>query len=641
MLHTSVGQALLNHALPEDMRDHARVLDKKGIAALFDDLAHRHPEQYRDVAKKLTDVARDVSYGTGGFSFGLQHMGPVPAAEQIKKEAMLEIRAIRARRDLSEPQKEQAVIHALQSRQKPIEDAVFGHSMAEKNPLAMQVLNVGRGNKTSLKGLRSGDLMYEDHHGDPIPIPIMSSYSKGLKPVEYWAAGFGARKGVWDVKRGTAESGFFGKQLVQAAHRLVVTGDDEDAHDPASRVGLPVSTDDSDSAGSLLAHPVGPYPRDTVLTPNILGDMKAAGHARILVRSPMVGGPRDGGVFARDVGVRERGGIAPPGDFVGTAAAQALAEKLTQGQLGSKHAGGVAGAGAATSGFGYINSLIQIPKTFPGGATHARRDGRVSGISEAPQGGSFVEVSGERHYVPHGLSAKVAVGDAVEAGDALSDGIENPAELVAHKGIGEGRARFVPAFHQAYRNSGMSANRRNIELLARGLIDHVEVTDEFGDHVPGDVTSYQHIERNWEPRDGARSVSPTQAVGKYLESPSLHHTVGTKIKPSMMADFRDFGVGSLLVHDEPPPFKPVMIRGMANLHHDPDWMTRHLGSNLQKGTLEAVHRNRTSDTAGTSFVPAVANNRLNFGRTGLTKGWKPEDIKPIHQPKIKSVLDDF
>jgi hypothetical protein len=61
---------------------------------------------------------------------------------------------------------------------------------------------------------------------------------------------------------------------------------------------------------------------------------------------------------------------------------------------------------------------------------------------------------------------------------------------------------------------------------------------------------------------------------------------------------------------------------MYNLQHDPDWMTRHLGSGLEKATLQAAHRGSSSDIAGTSYVPALAE-RTEFGRQGPTQGWHP------------------
>jgi len=641
-LKTTVGQLLINEALPPEMRDYNRTLDKKGIAKLFQEIAEKRPDLYKDVAQKLSDVGRDVAYTTGGFSFGLRDMLPSKVAQVARQQIESEVRSIQANPRLTDDQKEEAIIRAVGRHQQTLEGQIFAEAKASKNPLAGQIMSGARGSPMNLKSLLGADLLYVDHHAREIPIPVLNPYPRGLSPVEYWAGAFGARKGVADTKFATQEAGYFAKQLNQIDHRLVVTQQDDDEDDDANGAirGLPVDTDDGDSAGALLAQPVGTYKRNTVLTPRILKDLQNQGIKRIVVRSPMIGGPAQGGVFARDVGVRERGGMAPLGDQVGLAAAQALSEKLTQGQLSSKHSGGVAGAEQAVTGFKYINQLIQVPKTFKGGAAHAQVDGIVNNVTDAPQGGKYIFVGGEQHYVPHGVDIKVKPGDAIEAGDVLSAGIPNPAEIVKHKGIGEGRRYFMNTFRKAYSDSGMGADRRNIELLSRGLIDHVNVTDEFGDFVPDDVTSYSTIERNWQPRDGTRAMNTTSAAGKYLERPILHYSIGTKIRPSIIKELGEFGVSNVEVHDDPPPFEPVMIRGASNLQHDPDFITRHLGSGLQKATLGAVHLGGTSDASGTSYVPAKVWNPTEFGRQGLVQGWKPKTPSVLSTPPTRGPSDN-
>lgn len=626
MLKTTLGQLLINEALPEDLRNYERVLDKKGIKVLFQEIAEKHPEQYRVIAKKLSDIGRSSAFTSGGYSFGLNALRQSTSAKQMRLLLDRELREIYASK-LPDNEKEQKIIDTVSRYQKTLADNVMSESQAELNPLAMQVTSGSRGNKFNLNSLRGADLLYTDHRGRVLPIPVTRSYAMGLRPHEYFAGAFGARKGVIDLKAATQDAGFFAKQLVQAAHRLLVSKMDDDApYDAASPRGFPVTTDDVDNEGALLAHPVGGYPRNTLLTPKILKALKSQGHDEILVRSPVVGGPADGGVYARDVGYRERGGLAPVGDYVGIAAAQALAEPVTQAQISSKHSGGVAGASAgAISGFKYINQLVQVPKTFQGGAAHSQVDGRVQDIQVAPQGGHYVTVGGQRHYVGHGFGLKVKKGDEVEAGDVLSEGIPNPAQIVQHKGIGEGRKYFTQAFRKALQDSGTSGNRRNIELLSRALINHTRLTDEVGDWAPDDVVPYQVLESRWQPRQGYLVVPPAQAKGYYLERPVLHYSIGTRVRPSMMQQLQKYGVQSVHVHPEAPPFEPEMIRGMTNAAHDPDWMTRMLGSYQQNSLLEAARRGAVSDEAGTSYVPALARGE-NFGKAGLTQGWKDADI---------------
>jgi hypothetical protein len=595
-------------------------MDSKTIAKVLRELIEKHPDQYRDVAKKLSDVGRDVAYTSGSQSFGLEHLRPTPAVHLSRLRLNQIIRDTLAGPG-TDDEKQQKIIDATGEESARLTPQLVAEAKERGNPLYEQFTSGARGNPGNYKSLIAGDHLYEDHRQNTIPFPVQTSFSEGLKPAEFWAGTYGARKGTIDVKFATQDAGYFAKQLNQLTHRLMVTQHDADEAHTGIR-GLPVSVSDPDNEGALLAHPTGGYPRNTVLTPKILKELEANGAKRILVRSPIVGGPSPGGVYARDVGIREKGTLPPVGDMVGIAASQALSERLSQGQLSSKHSGGVKGEAKAVSGFDHVNQLVQVPETFKGGAAHAQNDGNITNIHEAPAGGYYVHVDGEKHYVKPGYKLKVKKGDVVEAGDMLSDGIPNPREIVRHKGIGEGRRYFVDAFADAYKNSGMPFHRRNIELVARGLINHVELTDEDNGHVAGDVMPYQDMEHDWKPRDGYKKLHPKQAIGKYLETPTLHYTVGTKIKPSMLPTFDEFGVNALDVHDDPPPFEPQMLQARYSIGEDPDWMSRFLGSNQKKSLLTAVHRGAKSDTKSTSFVPALAAG-MPFGTE-----WPKNVLKP-------------
>jgi hypothetical protein len=429
------------------------------------------------------------------------------------------------------------------------------------------------------------------------------------------------------------------KQLNQAGHRLVVVDEDTDEVSPVTR-GLIVDTEDMDNEGSLLAQDTGPFKRNTPLTPKILKQLKRLGKDRILVRSPLVGGSPEGGVYARDVGVREKGLLPGRGEQVGLQAAQALSEPISQGQLSAKHSGGVAGQEKAVGGFQYINQLIQTPKKMQGGAAHSTVDGMVQRVEPAPAGGSYVIINGEKHYVNAGYELKVKKGDEVEAGDLISDGIPNPAIITKYKGVGEGRRYFVREFKKAMASSGMFGHRRNIELLARGLINHVRLTEEVGEHVQDDIIPYSTLEHTYTPREGFQALAPKKAVGKYLERPVLHYTIGTKVRPSMLKDFDEFGVTAVDVHDNPPPFESHMVRGMYQLQHDPDWLTQMYGSGLKESLLESVARGGKSEQRGSSFVPSLATG-TDFGDVPDRVVIKPQAPYALPNVKIPDLPDSL
>mgnify|MGYP003341109340 CR=1 FL=1 len=385
MLKTTLGQVMLNEALPPELRDYDRVLTKKTMAQLGDTLARKYPDQYRQVMKRLHDIGRDAGYSTNGLSFGLKDIKPTLAVRAAQLKLQADINEILTDKRLDEKEKNLRLMELSSKTQQDLVEKVYAEAQANDNPLAHQISGSGVGNKFQLNSLIGADMQYLDHRGEPIPIPVTRGYSQGLRPVEYFAGAFGTRKGVIDLKTATADAGFYGKQLTQVAHRLLVTADDDD-DDPEQAAerelrGMPSDVDDPDNEGALLARAAGPYKRNTVLTPKILNDLKRAGVKDILVRSPTIGGPADGGVYARDVGYREKGRLPPIGDYVGVAAAQALSEPVTQSQISSKHSGGVGGAGGI-AGFKALNALVQVPKKYPDGASHAQIDGRVQEIRQ-------------------------------------------------------------------------------------------------------------------------------------------------------------------------------------------------------------------------------------------------------------------
>lgn len=787
-LKTTVGQLLINDALPEDLRDYKRVLDGKGVKSLMTELAQRYPDQYRDIVYKLTRLGAKAAQEEGGMSVGVEHLQKPSEVRQLQDQIKRRLNAIYSRDDLTDKQKGELIIRTVGEYDAKQQSVVMDAARRANNPLFRQINSGSRGKPMNLVSLLGSDLLYTDHRGNVIPIPVLRSYSEGLSPAEYWAGSYGARSGIVATKFSTADSGFLSKQLNAAVHRLVVADQDdyEKADDTLPR-GYVASVDDGDNEGALLALPVGGYAKNTPLTPKILRHLKQQKIKKLLVRSPLVGGSPEGGVYAKDVGIRETGKLPGIGEFVGLQAAQALTEPLSQGMLclvggtevrmadgsvkvieeiklgdkvlgsdrsgntfpvvvvntyvngvkecwettfnsagnelalrssldhklllkrakgegrrtwsrleitpagdvclndeavyvdgegdkavirfaqfgvarllgnlptydievdssdhlfvlsnglivsnSSKHSGGVAGKEKSVGGFTLINSLVQVPQKMPGGATHSNHDGTIEKIEDAPAGGKLIYINGEGHYVPQDYAIKVKVGQEVEAGDVLTDGIPSPAVIVKHKGIGEGRRHFVDAFKSAMEDAGIKTHRRNIELLSRGLLNHVRLAKEYGPHVEDDVIPYSTLEHTYQPREDAADLDPRKAVGKYLERPVLNYTIGTKIRKSMLQNFQDFGIAKIPVHDEPPFFEPAMVRGLYQMQNDPDWMTQMYGSGLKKSLLDAATRGASSELRGSSFVPSLAaSTDFGLNQSRMIKIPEPGTIPEIPEP---------
>ena len=201
MLKTTLGQVLINDALPPEMRDYNRVLDTKTLRKLADELAHKHPDQYRDITKNLFDIGRDASYSTGGLTFSLKHIKQTLAGQRAKLEVRKQLRGIMANPNLSEKERNLKILQLAANTQSKLVEDVFNEAMEQDNPFAVQAMSGVRGNKFSLSSLVGADMQYVNHKDEPIPIPVLNNYGRGLTPAEYFAGSFGARKGLIDTDR--------------------------------------------------------------------------------------------------------------------------------------------------------------------------------------------------------------------------------------------------------------------------------------------------------------------------------------------------------------------------------------------------------------------------------------------------------
>lgn len=285
----------------------------------------------------------------------------------------------------------------------------------------------------------------------------------------------------------------------------------------------------------------------------------------------------------------------------------------------TKHTGRLASGAGTYQGFPMFTSMAKVPKSYPDKATLADIDGEVTEIKDAPQGGKYVVMSdgstSKEHYVPTGYAIMVKPGDKLEAGDQLSDGVINPAELVGYKGIGEARRYWARRFTQGIRDSGMKGNRRNAEVLAKTLINNVELEEEDETGLPGDITTYNKWAFNFRVRPDSKELKPSDAKGMYLEQPVLHYTIGTRITPSVINTLSKFGKDRIFANANKPNITPFMQRVEDSNAVRDDWMAR-LGTTYLKDRLvEDAQRGAESRLHTTEPHPGLAKG-VEFGTWG-------------------------
>lgn len=606
---TTPGRLLFEEIVPEKFRDDddGSPIDAKKTKDILQRIAERSPQDYRDISHKLLQFGAKASVEVPA-SFSLEDLkSPIDKSKEIeaieKEEAL-----ILADPTLTRSQRNEKLVKLYAKRSFEMPEKVFQAAMAKDSNLAKMVAAGARGSKGQLNSNIGADWLMLDADSNPIPIPIKSSYSDGLSPAEYFASAFGTRRGLISTKFSVQNSGYLSKQLAAAAHDLVVS-----ERDCETDRGFPTDPTDNDNLGAVLARDTGPFPAGTVIDSRVLSQLKRDKVDRMLVRSPVTCGA-SGGVCSRCAGIKEKGRFPEIGDRVGLVSSSSVGEPLSQSTLSEKHSGGVASSsGKAVSAFKQIDSLVQVPEIFPNVAAVSKLDGNISKIEDAPQGGKFIYIGDERHYVDPDQEVLVKMGDAVEAGDVLSSGVPNPKDIVSLKGIGQGRIYFVNAFRNALTSNGIDNNRRQLEVIGRALVNNVRITNPEGyqGYLPDDVVEYSSIDKNFTP-ESSTLLPAKKAVGKFLAKPASYFSVGTRITPSVAKEL-ELDSPEVEVMDSAPDFEPDMQRVMDVPSYKEDWMSQFAGSNLKKKLLSNVHSgDAVSDPSGPSFVPGLAKG-VGFG----------------------------
>lgn len=580
------------------------------------EVARNHPKEYSRIAKEIADTGRRAAY-LQGETIGLQDLKPMFNKDEVLAQMDQELDLLN-QQDLPDAEKQKQKLSVWAKYSDTFEKLTAKRALETGNNIGSAVLSGSRGNATQLRAMLATPALYTDYRDNPIPLFVRHGFNEGLRPAEYLASTFGVRKSVIATKASTAESGDLGKQMVQSAANLIVTDDDCGATN-----GLDFDADDAELEGRVMARSLKGIPAGTVIDKTVLQKLRQGKPQAVIARSPMTCQAHQG-ICAQCLGQLPNGHFAPLGYAAGITAAQAISEPLTQGALNTKHGGGAfKGDKKQFAGFDIIDQIVQSPETFPYRAAVSQTAGRVEKVEDAPQGGRYVYVAGEPHYVLPGFEPTVKPGDLVEAGEQLSEGIVDVADVLKQRGLGEARRYYVDRLRQAFEESGAGRpSKLNLETLARSHLDQVIIDDPAGldDYLPDDSASYNRLSTNYSPPVDTKLTEPAYAAGKYLQSPTLHFTIGTKLTPKMITRIKDSGIASIPVSASEPKFHPEMRRLRASSHTSPDWMARLHSSYLMANLGESAGRAReTNVEKNVHFAPRLAIGKdfgKNIERTG-------------------------
>ncbi len=390
--NTTVGKLLLEKDVPKELHTflNSGTLDKKNISDLFNKISERSSDVYKTSVSNLSRLGFEVATQAGA-TVRLQDL--VSPIDKVKRYKELDDLIKKIEQDTIDPiKRKQKVDDLLHEFGENINKELIDVGIQKNQALAKYIKSGSRGTAVQYRQTVFSPFVVQDHKGRPLTdFIIRNSFAEGLTLPEYLASTFGARAGEVAKKLAVAKAGYLSKQLARASMTLII-----EEHDCGTDNGVEVEVTDRDIFGTFLAKPAGGYNKNNEITPSVVGNLKNKGITSIIVRSPITCLSsrhfHSGAVCQLCIGKRERHGLSPIGDYIGLTAASTLGEPLAQGQLSLKHTSGSAGKKNVASGFGLIEQLASIPKSFKNKAPLAEHDGTVTNIRSAPQGGHYITI---------------------------------------------------------------------------------------------------------------------------------------------------------------------------------------------------------------------------------------------------------
>ena len=387
------------------------------------------------------------------------------------------------------------VISVWDKAKKDIEKELEAYAKSdeyEDNPIFIMMNSKARGsisNFVQLAGMRG---TMAKPNGEPVEIPIKSSFRDGLSVSEFFLSTHGARKGSADTALKTADSGYMTRRLIDVAQDLIVREDD-----CGTTQGVVVEAFRDDKDGiiePLYDRILGRFANKKVLDPetkevivdkneliteNIADRIINAGIEQVEIRTVLTC-RTDHGVCCKCYGRNlATGNIVEIGEAVGTMGAQSIGEPGTQLTMRTFHTGGVAGGDDITQGLPRVEELFEA-RTPKGKATIAEIDGKIVKI-EDQKGRTKIYIQNDNevreHLTAYGAKIRVEKGDKVSAGDRLTEGNVSPKELLAVTDPNTVQQYILREVQKVYRSQGVDINDKHVELIARRMISQIRIMD--------------------------------------------------------------------------------------------------------------------------------------------------------------------
>jgi DNA-directed RNA polymerase subunit beta' len=518
---TSYGRVLFNEILPPDFSFVNEVLDKGKLKSLVGKIIERYDAKtssyYIDKIKEL-----GFKYSTlSSITWGIKDTVLVKEKKAIIEEAEKEVEMIESEYDeglLTFEERKTRIIDVWMKVRDKI-SKILPSVFDEKNPLFYIVHSKSRGSWTQVAQMVGMKGLVQDVRGEPLELPVKSSYKEGLNVLEYFIGIHGSRKGLVDTALKTAAAGYLTRRMVDVVQDIFIQEED-----CGSNEGIRIVKKEGDAYGFSFAErifsrtlledvKVGSQviaKKGEIITRELARKIEEANVPEIKVRSPITC-KTEGGICATcyglDLGRNKKVEI---GETVGVIAAQSIGEPGTQLTLRTFHIGGVAGADI-THGLPRVEEIFEA-RTPKGKAPIVKADGVVVDIVEKGLITSVLvkedvpskkksskrkkEQNITEYLVPPKGILKVKVGDVVKKGDQICEGSLDLREILAYRGLEELIHYIINEIQSIYVLQGSIINDKHIEIIIRKMLSKV-VIKEKGDSefIEGEIVDKERFKK--------------------------------------------------------------------------------------------------------------------------------------------------
>ena len=592
MKETTIANILINEKLPQDMRDYSRVITGKELGRIAGEIGRRYPERYAQTIKDLKDLGDEFATQLGS-SFSLDDFKPNLVAEKLYKKYQPAYRKIQNLPEGADKDNKRRAINLKLEGE--LNDIVAKDMQADNNRFTMWGKAGAKGGATNFRQMLYASGNQLDVKKELFPHMSKNSLSKGLTPSDFFITSLGARTGVVGSFNSVKEPGAYAKELYSATSDTLITSlDCGDTKGTKKLITEPFLNT------TLLAHDQHGFPRNTIVEGHVLDKIKKDKEAVVFVRTPL-SCRQTKGLCSKCYGIDENGKLPPLGDTIGLSRSQAIAEPLTQLALSAKHSGGVVGKKSA---FELITQLFHAPENFTGGAVLTNHSGIVKKIEKNVDGGSTVWVDEYSFYLRPDQKPKVKRGQEVRKGDALSEGLVNPREIVDLKGNDAGRVYLSHALRTAYSDNGVEIQPKVIDTIVRSVLNHGKVLDvgdyeeelDIGELVSWDSTGHM--------RDGSvKEKTPYEAIGWRLAEKLGNYDVGTVVTDVVFEHIKN--KERVKVYKEPAKIKAVMVATDQSALNK-DFISAMNFRNIKRVLERSVTTAGKADIHGTNPITAYA-----------------------------------